>query len=495
MSDLAMQTLFADIMKSMRLKMQCKSIAIYLMTTDPSKLKLFMAEGVRLQSFLPMSHHIGAMSFKTKEVIIATDATSDPRFIKDPFDDSGVTIRTIVIVPIINQNGDVFGVVEVANKIEPFSGEEINAVKSFGALIALVLENRDLEGVSDYGNVEFEMDRWIDPLEREGIQIPQRLLLLTAERIRVKELKFEASQWTKVELFKVIYYIFSSGYLLTEFQITSETMFSFIYSVRETYMDIPHHNWVHAVDVLHFVHMLAIYCKLENRITKVDLLCLYIAALCQDAGHQGSSPAVLAQNELTSDLLNQGQSAESSRHCAKVVNILAIPGNNILKNVPNDKLRTAWDLILRLITGTDMSNHFSVLWSAQKLSTLDWKDYGNMVIGLTLILKLATIGFMYKDGETCESHLGNVRRELELDQPVDPEEDLFGPAPKIPPALRRKKEILAFGQLIARPLIETASCLLEGLTPLVTNFQAHMTDWMLDLYPPEEESTSILIQT
>jgi GAF domain-containing protein len=495
MSGLAMQSFLVDIMKNMRLKMQCKSVVIYLLTTDQSKLKLFLAEGVRLQSFLPMSHHIGALSFKTKEVIIATDATSDPRFIKDPFDDSGVTIRTIVIVPIINHNGDVFGVVEAANKSEAFSGQEINAVKSFGALIALTLDNRDLEGVSDYGNVEFEMDRWIDPLERGAVQIPQRLSLLTAEWMDVNELKFEASQWTKVEMFKVIYYIFSSGGLLTEFKIQAETMFSFIYSVRESYLDIPHHNWVHAIDVLHFVHMLATYCKLESHITKIDLLCLYIAALCQDAGHQGYSPAVLAQNEFSSELLNRGQSAESARHCAMVVNILAMRENNILKNVPGDKLRTAWDLILRLITGTDMSNHFSVLKSAKEITTLDWKDYGNMVIGLTLILKLATIGFMYKDGETCDSHLANVRAELELEEPVDREEGLFGPTPEIPPAIRRKKEILAFTQLIAGPLINTASSLLDGLGQLFTNCQAHVTEWMLDLYPPQEESTSIVIQT
>jgi hypothetical protein len=44
------------------------------------------------------------------------------------------------------------------------------------------------------------------------------------------------------------------------------------------------------------------------------------------------------------------------------------------------------------------------------------------------------------------------------------------------PRFRRKKEILAFSQLIAGTLIETASCLLDGLAPLVTNFQAHVTD-------------------
>jgi len=493
LSDLALQGFLVDIMKNLRLRSCAKSVVIYLLTQDRARMKLFLSEGVRLQSFLPMSHGVGVLAFKTKEVIVATEATSDPRFIKDPFDDSGVTVHTIVIVPIMDHKGEVYGVVEMANKIEPFSGDEINAMKSFGALIALALENRDLESISDHGNVEFEMDRWIDPIERVGFAVPEKLSLLTTEKMELEKMKFEAANWNKIELFKIVFSIFAASHLLQEFSITAETFFSFIYAVRETYLDIPHHNWIHAVDVLHVVHLLAISCKLESHISKLDLLCLYIAALCQDAGHPGYSPSVIAQNELSSQVLNQGQSGECARHCAAVVNILAVKENNILKNVPADKVRGAWDLILRLIMGTDMSNHFEIIKNAKETPSLNWKEYPKMVLALTLVLKIAVIGFMYKDMETCMTHIGEVRTELELDKPVDPEEDLFGGPAKMPPEIRRKKEILAFGQLIAGQLIRVSVPLMEALRPLANQCAEHMKAWTDELYPPEEESTSIVI--
>lgn len=280
---------------------------------------------------------------------------------------------------------------------------------------------------------------------------------------------------------------------MKEFTIRSETMFSFLYAVRETYLDIPYHNWVHAVDVLHFVHRLAVYCKLDMHITKLDLLCLYIAALCQDAGHQGYSPAIVAQHELSTEVLNKGQSAESARHCAVLVNVLAAKQNDILRNVPPDKVRNAWDLILRLIMGTDMASHFTIMKAAKDLHSVNWKDYTQMVLALTLLLKMATMGFMFKDVESCNAHLRDVRVELGLDTPFDAEEDLFGVQPKIPPEIRRKKEILAFGQLIVAPLAQAAARLMDGVKPLTDKFQGHMDAWTVELYPPEEESTSIVI--
>jgi GAF domain-containing protein len=492
LSDLALQNMLMDTMKNLRRRMEAQSIVIYLLTDDELRMKLFLVDGVRLQSFLPMMHGVGALAFKAKEVIVATDAKSDPRFIKDPFDDSGVTIRTIMIVPIVNHDGSAVGVVEIANKSGPFTSDEINAMKSFGGLVALSLGNRDMSEISEHGNVEFEMDRWIEPLEKVEVHVPQKLCLMTAERMEVDSLKFECADCPKVDLFKAIFWIFAGG-LLTEFAIKSETMFSFLYSIRETYLDIRHHNWVHAVDVFHFVHMLAVYCRLDVHITKLDLLCLYIAALCQDAGHQGYSPATVARDELSTEVLNKGQSAESVRHCAVLVNVLAVKENNILKNVPVDKVKNAWDLILRLMMGTDMASHFQAMKAAKEFHNVNWKEYTQQVLALTLLLKMATVGFMFKDVNTCIAHLSDVRVELGLDRPFGPEEDLFGGQQKFPPEIRRKKEILAFGHLIVAPLARAAAQLMDGVRPLSDKFQGHIKDWILELYPPQEESTSIVI--
>jgi GAF domain-containing protein len=157
-SDNAMQGLLSDIMGNLRRKMAAKAIAIYLTTIDNVKMRLFLFDGIRLQSFLPLSHGIGSIAVKSKETIITHNAIADPRFVRDPLDDSGVTIQTMICVPIINSTGHVFGVAEIANKNDPFTDDDIRVMKSFGELITLCLDRRNMEEISDHGNVEFEMD-------------------------------------------------------------------------------------------------------------------------------------------------------------------------------------------------------------------------------------------------------------------------------------------------------------------------------------------------
>jgi GAF domain-containing protein len=490
MSDVALQAFLRDIMKGIRRKMKPTSVVIYLLTQDASKMRLFLSEGVRLQSFLPMSHGVGSLAFKSKESIIATDAVSDPRFVKDPFDDSGVVVHTIAVIPIVSQSGDVFGVVEAANKPEPFSKDEIVGMKSFGALIALALDNRDLTGISEHGNVSFEMDRWIDEPEKPECTIPARLQLMTAQRMELVSSRFDAAKWPGIGLFQAVFCIFSQSGLMSEFQISAETLFSFIYALRETYSEIPFHNWPRAVNILQFVHVTITIGKLENLLSKADIASLYIAALCQDAGYtaDGDGPA-----DAANALLGNTQSASSSRHCAVTVTLLSATQNNILKKMRPEYSRIAWDLILRLIVATDMANHWTYMASLRSFQTIFWADYSQKGFALTMLLKCATLWFMTRDPEIAESRLLAIREELGLDPVVSAREELFGPPPKWPIEVRIMKDNLAFATIIVLPLFVETARLIGAVKPIVEQCEAITATWKLTLYPPVEESTSIVI--
>jgi hypothetical protein len=96
--------------------------------------------------------------------------------------------------------------------------------------------------------------------------------------------KFEAAAWSGIGLVQAVFYLFFQAGLMAEFNIDAETLFSFIYAVRETYADQPFHNWPHAVNVLQFVQNAIVAGRLENVLSRVDILSLYIAALCRTQG-------------------------------------------------------------------------------------------------------------------------------------------------------------------------------------------------------------------
>jgi hypothetical protein len=193
---------------------------------------------------------------------------------------------------------------------------------------------------------------------------------------------------------------------------------------------------------------------------------------------------VLAANAAANEMYNPREETENSRHCAVTINILSVFQSNILCNMGQDDVKPTWDLILRLIMGTDMVSHFQLLASAKALGRINWKDYAQRVLGLTLVLKLGTIGFACKEFAVCESHLMDIRDELELDPPITGEEGLFVPEPKIPRETRKKKECMAFCHIIALPLLRTMARLIDGVQPLADVCEENMAVWREELYPP-----------
>jgi hypothetical protein len=228
----------------------------------------------------------------------------------------------------------------------------------------------------------------------------------------------------------------------------------------------------------------------------LDLLCLFFAALCRDAGHTGyGSLSGSCGSDLAAEIFHGGQTAESSKHCALTVKILSDPRSNMLKGLKDTETKYAWDLILRLIVGTDMSNHFKLLSSGKAVSGISWQDYGQKVLGLTLILKIATMSFICREDKQCEMRISDIRAELELDKDLEPndEEERTEDEVILANRVRREKEVMAFGSLIACPFLKMAIGLLDGIDSLYDQALFHMQRWKLELYPPEESSTSIVI--
>lgn len=354
-------------------------------------------------------------------------------------------------------NGVPFGVVEFANKPDPFTGDDMNLVKSLAALVGLCLDMRDMETISEHGNVEFEMERWIDTSERQEAVIPAKLAPVTAERIELKSLQFNIHNWQGMNLFKAVFVLFDSFNLMKTFNIASETLFSFLYALREKHNDVAHHNWQHAVDVLQTVSYICSVTDISERITQHDILALFIAALCQDLGHRGYGAAAVQTKT----------KPENERHSALTVTLLSDSNTNLLKNVGEEDAKSVWDLILRLISGTDMTYHYRLVDGANKLEEVNWCDHEQKVLAFMMILKGAVVGFMSKEARICDRTILMIQKEIAPDQTED----------------QQMKQVMAFGSLVAGPLFYAASSIISGMKIMEDGYRTNMERRKQTLYP------------
>ncbi|MBT4710629.1 MAG: GAF domain-containing protein [Alphaproteobacteria bacterium] len=79
------------------------------------------------------------------DVLIVHDAYADPRFNQDVDKDSGFTTRSILCVRIVNNHGEIVGVMQVLNSTHgPFVDEDARRLRAFAAQAAAALENAEL---------------------------------------------------------------------------------------------------------------------------------------------------------------------------------------------------------------------------------------------------------------------------------------------------------------------------------------------------------------
>ncbi|OHT07755.1 hypothetical protein TRFO_23941 [Tritrichomonas foetus] len=168
-SNSVLQDVFRNILTNINRENNFESSAIFIYNNMRENLTSFISSGEKLQRYLPLSHGFPALAFKSKEVIFSNDALHDSRYVRDPCDSSGVDIRSICIAPIVSFTGNkVFGVLEATNKKngEHYSAKDINVLRSVATLVALSLENRSMDAISEYGNAEFEIDKWVEEVEK-----------------------------------------------------------------------------------------------------------------------------------------------------------------------------------------------------------------------------------------------------------------------------------------------------------------------------------------
>jgi len=153
----------------------------------------------------------------------------------------------------------------------------------------------------------------------------------------------------------------------TELKSDSSTSLSslrfFLLLVRNYYRDVPYHSFLHAFSVFQAtVFLLEGKLNLFNRLSKEDLISMYIAALCHDLDHPGYTNGYLRiKNAKISEL--------EDYHCQLFDKIISHKPSNILSIFDETKQEYIKKLVKKLIMATKMVNH------GQYIDKIKLKEY------------------------------------------------------------------------------------------------------------------------
>ncbi|KXZ42527.1 hypothetical protein GPECTOR_138g658 [Gonium pectorale] len=176
------------------------------------------------------------------------------------------------------------------------------------------------------------------------------------------------------ELVQLASDIFVASGVVEELGLEPTVVRNFVTVAAGHYLDVPYHNFNHAVHVLHATALMSGTARARALLSPLERLALLLAALCHDLGHDGRSNAFHTNSASELSRTYGGQSAVLEHHHAAIASALLLPppcrkgGGDVLAALRSPEERAEVLRVVRsAILHTDMTRHFE---SVRRLADL-----------------------------------------------------------------------------------------------------------------------------
>ncbi len=176
---------------------------------------------------------------------------------------------------------------------------------------------------------------------------------------RLTEWAFNVFEHTEDELLVLTRQMFIHLDMLTHFNIAADVLERFLLAVKQQYKPNPYHNWMHAVDVMQATFCFLTHFDGYKQLAHLDVLALFVAALCHDLGHPGVNNAhmILTRSDLA--ILYNGRTVLENFHAASLFQLISRhPETNIFASLNEQQFKDERQSIIECIIATDMAEHY-----------------------------------------------------------------------------------------------------------------------------------------
>ncbi|GFH09543.1 3'5'-cyclic nucleotide phosphodiesterase [Haematococcus lacustris] len=169
----------------------------------------------------------------------------------------------------------------------------------------------------------------------------------------------------------LLYFLLHRSGLMTRFRLDPLMTARFARALEAGYQDQPYHNKIHAADVLQTLHVVLTRGGLvPGYADPLTLLACLLAGAAHDLQHSGLTNDFLVATEHPLALLYNDKSPAENHHLATLFSMLRCPELALLAHLPKQERDKMRKIIIELIMGTDMKQHFTITSSFANLHRL-----------------------------------------------------------------------------------------------------------------------------
>lgn len=366
-------------------------------------------------------------------------------------------------VPIMDDQLSIVGVVEYSfnNGRSEF---EFDFFREFSSFCGMCLSAADFSGRFDI-DVLFESDEFTSQ------KVPLKLQFDNRKSSSLFLLQFDAEKSSELELFKVVFSVFSKFELNEAFEIPNSQLFFFLKGIREKHNKVPFFNWRHAVDSLQFAAYMIINGNLDRLLSKENMLSLFVAVICQNAGHDNFEKETGTFSIEYEELLNRFCGFFEIEHSINSISVLTKSDSNIFVNINASQVKSIWDQIIELILSTDMSLHFTILNEfVSKTSTGEFDAVDsplNKLLLMKILVKCADFCVFARPFDCADKFYGFLAEEFFRKGQIEKVEGLvFAAGKKARDEIDRSAATIGFLRSVALPLFQALTRQVKQLSLL-----------------------------
>ncbi|XP_026844818.1 calcium/calmodulin-dependent 3',5'-cyclic nucleotide phosphodiesterase 1 isoform X4 [Drosophila persimilis] len=160
--------------------------------------------------------------------------------------------------------------------------------------------------------------------------------------------------------------------VIHKFKIAPGVLEAFLHRVEEGYCRYrnPYHNNLHAVDVMQTIHYCLCNTGLMNWLTDLEIFASLLAALLHDYEHTGTTNNFHVMSGSETALMYNDRAVLENHHVSASFRLLREDEYNILSHLSREEYREMRTLVIDMVLGTDMTNHFQQMKTMRNLLTL-----------------------------------------------------------------------------------------------------------------------------
>ncbi|VDM08026.1 unnamed protein product [Wuchereria bancrofti] len=375
---------------------------------------------------MPLSLGIVGQVASTGQMMNVKEAYSHPAFYPKVDERTGFVTRNILCFPIKDSSGNLVGVAELCNKIGKlaFTKHDEQIAMTFAIYCAISISHcllyRKLQEAHRRSHLAAEL-----LVQGSTLSIaPEDLLRLTAGDIpsatsfspEFNNFNFPPRSIGSGDIYvEAALSIFKDLGFVQRFRLQRQTLACFLLMVQKGYRDVPYHNWSHAFAVAHFTYLLLRTETAHNALDELESFALFVASLCHDIDHRGTTNAFQVQSRTPlAQLYSSEGSVLERHHFAQTISILNMEECNIFVSLNRHQFHSVLDHIRDIILATDIANHLQKVQDINRMVEVgfDSSIKHHRYLLLCLMMTSADLSDQTKDFRNSKAIAENIYKEF-----------------------------------------------------------------------------------